>query len=281
MDVGQGQAVLLEWQGGRMVIDGGGFAAGSFDPGRQILAPALTDNRPPELDYIVNTHPDTDHLRGLLDLMDRFRVAAFVRARAEQGNSPDTEKRDALLTARGIPLRLAGAGDRLELTPGLVLEVLHPPASVPDSGSNNNSLVLRLTRNGRGLALLCGDLEKPGLRRLLAAAPKPEAEVLVIPHHGSGGSFSPELYDAGKPGLALVSCAYGNQWHFPDRKVRAALAARGIPLLDTARHGQIGVSWDGDGRMTVHTARPRGEGETEALRAAAVEGVRVRSAGIP
>ena len=257
MDVGQGQAVVLEWPEGRAVIDGGGFASGSFDTGRHILAPALTDNYPPELAWVVNTHPDTDHLRGLLDLLERFRVGGFVRAEAESGKGADAARRDKLLLAQRTPTRQLKAGDRLILAPDLRLDILHPAAERSGASSNSNSLVLRLVWQGKGLALICGDVEKPGLKRLRASDAALMADVLIVPHHGSAGSLDPQLYDAVRPKLALASCGYGNQWNFPSAKVRDALAARSIPLHTTADQGQIEVEWQRDGGIKTRFARER------------------------
>lgn len=255
MDVGQGQAVVLEWPGGRAIIDGGGFASGNFDTGRHILAPALTDNHPPELDWLVNTHPDTDHLRGLLDLLDRFRVGGFVRAEAESGKGADAARRDKLLIARRTPTRQLKAGESLILDSNLRLDVLHPSAKRSGASSNSNSLVLRLVWQGKGLALICGDVEKTGLRQLRTSDVTLTADVLIVPHHGSAGSLDPQLYDTVRPKLALASCGYGNQWNFPSAKVRDALAARNIPLRTTADQGQIEVEWQRDGSMKTRFAR--------------------------
>jgi competence protein ComEC len=90
LDVGQGQAVLVEWSGlsghgskngnpsGRALIDGGGFASDTFDVGKNIIAPILTDNALPRLDLVVNTHPDTDHLAGLIYILEHFTVRQYL-----------------------------------------------------------------------------------------------------------------------------------------------------------------------------------------------------------
>ncbi len=331
LDVGQGQSVLVEWttgRPGRMLIDGGGTSSATFDPGRAILAPVLTDSAPPHLELLVNSHPDTDHLGGLLYLLEQFSIARY----AGNGDFPVpalATKEAGALSRSGLQKEIWAAGDTIALAPDLHLEVLWPPkntaspvsapgtgpsrgaisspAAVPAStpapatgnspdaepslpgaaeapparaeSSNNNSLILRLVWQGRGLALICGDAEQPALQSLIAghetsrtsasqpfspnsvpgqaqafahafehtAFPAPggslQAEVLVVPHHGSGKSHSPALYDAVAPRLALVACGYGNQWGFPSASVRSSLQARGIPLYSTARHGHIRVEW--------------------------------------
>ncbi|CAK7028941.1 MAG: hypothetical protein DELT_02698 [Desulfovibrio sp.] len=280
LDVGQGQSVLVTWQGqgrkkGRALIDGGGFGTGSFDVGRQIVTPVLTANALPRLDLVVNSHPDADHLQGLLFPLTAFSVkevalgpentrpAKTHPAKAHPGKThPDGQRtttktaaqRDTILQQRGITPRTVRAGETLTLSSDLVLEVLHPGETTGKS-SNDNALVLRLTLRGEPLALICGDIEKRGVRELLQTKAALDADVLIVPHHGSAGSFSPPLYDAVKPKLAVASCGYANSWHFPAENVREALRERNVPLLTTADHGQITVTWE-KGVMTVRTARP-------------------------
>ncbi len=271
IDVGQGQSLLISWQGidgaeGRVLVDGGGFApsassAASFDLGRQVVAPLLTANRAPELTWVVSTHGDADHLQGLLFPLASFTIAGFAQSVAEadpeQGTrSATVERKERILQARGIVPALWRAGDSIVLAPGLRLDVLHPRVGAAAS-SNNSSLALRLVWRDRGLALICSDLEKSGLRRMLADAAKQDlsSDVLILPHHGSAGSLEPALYDAARPKLVLASCGYANQWRFPAAAVRRALAERGIPLETTADRGQISVEWRQEQKPAVRFAR--------------------------
>ena len=118
----------------------------------------------------------------------------------------------------------------------------------------------RMGRIDKGLALLCGDAEAPALKVLLAETQKSSdgtpllasdsrpdsalaAQVLVVPHHGSGGSLVPGFYEAVRPELAMASCGYANKWGFPSPAVRNALRTLGIAFHDTAESGQIQVVW--------------------------------------
>lgn len=270
IDVGQGQSVVVSWRSkgarGRMLLDGGGFASPLFDTGRQIVSPVLTDNEAPRLDWIVNSHPDTDHLQGLL-----FPMNAFMLGRVASGPDPGPDpgpnmesaarptlavrQRDAILRRRGITPEVWRAGDAVALAPDLALQVLHPGADGQALSSNDSALVLRLVWRGKPLALICGDLERKGVNLLLKQKSPLHAEVLVLPHHGSAGSFAPALYDAAAPSLALAACGYANAWGFPARKVRDALANRAIPLATTAANGQIAVTWDETLTMQTRFAR--------------------------
>ncbi|MGJ3522006.1 ComEC/Rec2 family competence protein [Nitratidesulfovibrio sp. D1] len=254
LDVGQGQSVALDWGAGRMLVDGGGTASRSWDTGRRVVAPALTGNRPPRLEAVVWSHPDRDHLRGLLYVIDTFAVRR-VAGNGDPARGEDGARLSAILRRTGHREERWHAGQRIPLADGLELEVLHPP--LPEAAGaafdgNDASLVLRLTARDdndahgarRGLALLPGDAGDPAIRALLASGADLSAEVLVLPHHGGRRKLLPRLLDAVRPAVALASAGYRNRWGFPVADTRAALAQRGIPLLVTAESGQVLARWD-------------------------------------
>ncbi len=251
MDVAHGQAVLLETpQGRRALIDGGSLFSPRFDVGRDLLAPALSANHAPDLAWIVNSHPDRDHLHGLFYLIGHFRVGSFTSN--GDSNHKAAERLAALLKKRGLAHNTLISGQALDMGPDLRLETLHPPSGYKGS-SNNKSLVLRLMWKGKPLALIPGDAEQAALKRLTASGADLRAPVLILPHHGGISSFSPEFYDAVGARLALAS--NGPSPRYPAPEVRAALAARGMRLLETDKHGQILLRWDAQGNFSVEQAR--------------------------
>ena len=261
LDVGQGQSLVLEYPyGRRLVLDGGGLRTRQLDVGAAVVLPFLTFRRPPRVDRVVLSHPDTDHLRGLLYPL---RVAD-IRAFASSGfptDGPDFAAMTATLAARAIPAQTWKAGQRIVLHEGLALEVLHPAAGFAALTTNESSLVLRLVWNGVGLALLPGDAEKRVLDMLLEQDARLSggqglaAQVLLLPHHGSGKELSEEFYARVAPRLALASAGYHNQWNLPAPAVRAALASRGILLEVTAERGAVTVRWPNPDHFTLEGAR--------------------------
>jgi competence protein ComEC len=283
LDVGQGQSVLLEWSGlpsvdakdglrssGRVLVDGGGVAGDSFDVGKSIVAPVLLDNALPRLDMVINTHPDADHLAGLMYILENFSVRRYW-SNGDRA-APALEKREqAALRRSGLTRMTLQAGSRLELAPELYLETLWPDAAQPpgspgEKKGNDASLIVRLVWRKKSLALLCGDAESSTLRTLLAKIHAQSdnvsptglcnvregehnpnallaAQVLLLPHHGSAGSMVPGFYEAVRPTIALASCGYDNQWGFPAAAIQKALQRLNIPFYDTARYGQIQISW--------------------------------------
>lgn len=244
LDVGQGQSVFLQAAKEKsMLIDGGGSWNKEYDLGRHILSPALTWGRSPQVDTVVLTHDDYDHLRGLFYILKHYRIQRFVF----NGNWPqgwDGEHLKAILKKRNIPCRSVQTGDSLQLSETLQLQVLHPPAGYFADKDNDASLVLRLRHGRRGLAILPGDIENSGLTVLLGQKNSLQAEVLLLPHHGSRSSFNPAFYEQAAPDLGLVSCGYLNFFNFPHRQIRDYCIETDLPLFSTARHGQIAVTWN-------------------------------------
>jgi competence protein ComEC len=243
LDVGQGQAAVVEAPGGkRILVDAGGFHSDRFDAGEALVGPWLALGKPPVLETAVISHPDLDHSRGLPFLLERFGVERMYF----NGDWPEGEDRSRLESALrkgGASVTELSAGDRLDLGRGAVLEVLHPRQGFESADSNERSLVLRLAWRGRGLALLPGDIGERGVRVLLDSGRDLRAEVLVLPHHGSKGSASAALYKAVDPEMAACSAGFLNQFHFPSRKARQALQAQGTPLYVTGEEGLLRFSW--------------------------------------
>jgi len=261
IDVGHGQAVLLEYPGGRLLVDGGGSLSPFFDCGRSIVAPFLTDRQFPELDAVMVSHTDSDHARGLRWITEHFSVGALYWSpvSADRADAGEGLALREITRRNGIPERIVRQGDVLELGHDLKLEVLAPDIPegefVPDEkelSSNNGSLVLRLAYKDQGLVLLCGDMLAAGLRRLTKSGQALNAEVLVLPHHGAASSFQPCFYDAVQPELALASAAAYNHYDFPSHKVREEMARRKIPVFSTSTHGTFSLRWIlKDGRYSL------------------------------
>ena len=229
LDVGQGDSILLEFPDGRrMLIDGGGVAAGrflglrdesTFSIGEDVVSAFLFSRRIRRLDTIVLTHAHNDHLDGLFDVVANFQIGE-----AWLGMNPMIPPYQAFLEAlqeRRIAIRWVSAGDRIGN-----FTVLHPPADykVRKTAQNNDSVVLLLD-TGRQTALFTGDLE--------IAIKAPEfVNVLKVPHHGSGGTKLKV-----RSAVRVISVGANNPFGHPARS--------SLPALRTDQMGAIQVTLSG------------------------------------
>jgi competence protein ComEC len=221
LDVGQGLSVVVETANRVLVYDTGpSFRSGS-DAGLLAIAPYLRRRGVRAIDLLVVSHDDADHAGGATSLMTTFPV----RARAASGES---------LGSEGVIRCARGAWWSWD---GVVFEWLHPgPAHAPRD--NDCSCVLRI-RAGERSALLTGDIERDAEQELLREAPPGSVEVLLVPHHGSRSSSSPELVAVTTPRWALISSGHGNRWGLPATDVVERWRDAGARVLVSARTGAV------------------------------------------
>lgn len=251
LDVGQGQAVLLQSGAEAVLVDGGGFR--DFDLGGRVLLPALAAMGVRRLQAVTLSHADLDHCQGLLQLATYLTVDEIWSGAAW----PESTCWRRLRTVPGLTWRLLRPGDRAEVGEWR-LTALHPPSHW-QAEDNDRSLVLRAVARGLRV-LLPGDLQSRGERRLVAAVPPGSlrSDLLVVPHHGSRTSSSSRLLDAVDPRLAIVSAGVANRYHHPAPQVLLRLAERRIRVLRTDRDGLVVVTAQGQGRSRVRLpAAPR------------------------
>ena len=249
LDVGQGDAILVTTPDGRqMLIDGG--------PAATELNWRLGQEMPfwdRKLELVVNTHPDSDHLGGLVSLPDRFRVehtlVSDVAGSSELYHAWEKELAEIALTPT-----IGQAGAKLDLGGGVIATVLNPgPASAGLDEPNDHSVVLHL-QFGQISFLLPGDIEVPVEQKLVEREMPLRATVLKSPHHGSRTSSSEAFLEAVEPQLVVISVGEDNHFGHPSPEVIERYATYGLPVLRTDERGTIELITDGE-RLWVETAR--------------------------
>ncbi|HKA53865.1 MAG TPA: DNA internalization-related competence protein ComEC/Rec2 [Candidatus Binatia bacterium] len=254
LDVGQGDATVVELPGSQvMVIDGGGFASEDFDVGEAVLAPFLWSRKIGRVDMLVMSHPQLDHYGGLMFLAERFAPREFWF----NGERAQGERFQRLLSAldrAGVTVRaLCRETPEMRLAQVRV-HILHPPCRPAGFDTNNASLVLRLSYGVIDL-LFTGDIETNGERALLSADGTLSSEILKVPHHGSRTSSSKAFVEAATPQVAVASLGYHNRFAFPASEVVLRYAEQGARFLRTDEVGAITVVTDGRSYW-VETALP-------------------------
>jgi competence protein ComEC len=247
-DVGQGDATLVRDGARAVLVDGGGWSHGDF--GGRVLLPALNAHGIRGLTALVMTHPDRDHCRGLVDLASYLPVAEIW-----MGEGWEEECARQLAATPGTRLRILGGGDRGDLG-SWEWKVLHPSrgergGSEGQGTTNDRSLVLRW-RVGSLCALLTGDLEEAGERRLgKVAGPELPCRVLKVAHHGSRTSTTTAFLASVSASLAVISVGRSNPYGHPSAAALERLRRSRVPVLRTDRDGEIRLRPGPGGTMRI------------------------------
>ncbi len=230
LDVGQGLAVLVEKNQRGVLYDTGirwGKGQGAGSMAQVEILPYLMRNGI-ELDQVIASHDDLDHVGGVADMLHTFPQAVYT--------SPSFKNYYALQATNFRRECIKGKKWRWQ---GLDFSVLWPKKRVAKA-KNEDSCVL-LISDGTHRVLLMGDADKKVERQILAQLPK--IDVLQVGHHGSNTSSDPLFLQKISPKLALVSASRWNMWGLPRKEVRERFKEYAIPLLNTAEQGAIQVDF--------------------------------------
>ena len=242
VDVGQGDSIFLRsMKGDTILIDVGGKAtfgtkekwqeSSQTSNAEKTLIPYLQARGVSQIDYLVLTHTDTDHIGDLEEVAKCFKIKEIC---VSQGALTKSSFVKRLRTIK-CPVHTLKAGDKLPMM-GSNLQVLYP--NKVGDGGNNDSIVLYGKLLGSSF-LFTGDLEKEGEEELMASYPNLRASVLKAGHHGSKGSSSEAFLDQLHPSLALVSAGENNRYKHPNDETLERFKQRHIKVLRTDKDGAI------------------------------------------
>lgn len=239
LDVGQGDAILIEAPSGAQVLVDGGASGAVL---RELAAelPLLDD----DLDLVVATHPDTDHVGGLVDVLERYTVGQILLTENE-GESDAAQAFARAAEAEEADITMARRGQVWRLDASTTLEVLFPETDVSEMESNASSVVLKLSYGTHDF-LLTGDAPKRMEEYLvLAFGEHLESEVLKVGHHGSRTSTAEPFLAAVDPDYAVISAGADNRYGHPHVEITDALFNAGVTVLETAASGTVTFISDG------------------------------------
>lgn len=253
IDVGQGDSTLIEADGHFMLIDAGEKGQGP------VVISYLKEQGVETLDYVIGTHPHSDHIGGLEAVIREFNVKKVILPEKEH----TTMVFENLLTAiedKNLKITLPKVGDQYELGEA-VFKIISP---VKDYGDdlNNWSVGMELTY-GKNKFVLCGDAEKEAEADMVKQGILEKADVLKLSHHGSRSSSSSEFMDAVQPQYAIISCGKDNDYGHPHKEIKTMLKERNITYFRTDELGTIVIKSDGTNlivpKKRTSMAEPNGE----------------------
>ena len=245
MDVGQGDACLLNLPGGKhMLIDAGTAKA------ETVILSLLKEQGVTHLDYVIATHPHADHIGSMTAVLNNFSVDTLYMPEVS-ANTKTYERFLETVLSKNVPVVAAKVGVTITDIPHVTATFLGPVDNTDDL--NNASAVLRLSL-GEVDFLFTGDAEQPVEELMLTGGSPLDAEILKAGHHGSSTSSCSAFLSAVNPEIAVNSCGAGNSYGHPHQETLDAFARMGVTVYRTDQNGTIAITTDGK-NMDVKTER--------------------------
>jgi competence protein ComEC len=244
IDVGQGDAILIQRGSQQILIDGG--------PSSQIITLALGKVMPfwdRTIELVILTHPHADHLTGLVEVLKRYKVRQVLYPDLDY-ESPLFDEWLALIDKKNINYTLAQAGQQIKFSGGVILEVLNPQSpnlTGTESDIDNNGVVLHL-EIGEISFLLSADIMSEAEFELMASRANLTSTVLKVAHHGSATSTGEEFLAVINPSIAVISVGEGNPFGHPSLEVMERLKVKvgQENVYRTDENGTIELVTDGE-----------------------------------
>ncbi len=237
IDVGQGDSIFIEFPGGKTAL----IDAGEADNVGAVIS-HLHQRQCRMIDYLICTHPHSDHIGGMSEVLSSFSVGEVYMPRVEH-TSKTYERLLMQLKNLGLSVHTAKAGTVLSVEPGVDFVVLAPVSGNYEE-MNDYSAVLRLTY-GENSFLFTGDAEKISEQEILDSGSNLTADVLKVGHHGSSSSSHQAFLNAVNPTYAVISCGDNNEYGHPHKKVTRRLDGYGVTTYRTDLDGTIMAISDG------------------------------------
>lgn len=234
LDVGQGLAVFVQSDGHNLLYDGGDRNSSSF------VVAYLKDQGVTDIDYLISSHYDSDHLAGLIGCLNAFHVSAVIGSDYQHGSNLYQSFMDTT-AAEGLTVQHPAVGREYEL--GSATFTVLSPAAIGEN-SNANSVVIKFS-HGRNSFLLTGDADHNAEAAMVAAGLDLTCDVLSVAHHGSASATSYDLLQHALPEYAVISCGSHNQYGHPDRDTMDKLESMAIQVYRNDQQGTVIAASDG------------------------------------
>ena len=257
LDVGQGNCTLITTPSNQAIlIDGGGFSGrSSFDTGRLIIAPFLWKKGIHSIEYVILTHPESDHLKGLIYLFDNFSINGFIK-NSDKSQSTGYEKLIRICQKKDIQIVIP-TKDHQRLVAGSVelLFFLQEP-QMKGQNFNDNSLVTQLKYKNFTM-LFPGDILARRENQLVRQyGSQLKSDLMLSPHHGSQSSSTKFFLEKILPESVIISCGWHNRYGFPDKIVLKRYKDQGINVFRTDIHGAVQITSTGQ-QFRLETVKGR------------------------
>ncbi len=249
LDVGQGDAAVLELPDGKTVLIDAGTRYENFDVGRSVIGPFLWDRGINKLDVVIGTHPQLDHVGGLPWIVRNFEIGEYWGNGIER-TAKFYQLLRQVLHEQGLQERQAVSGDLILSSGGCQLWVINSSDAMSPTGLalkknsgtalNNQSVVTKLECGDHSI-LFAGDIEIDGMRRMRAEGEAIQSAILKVPHHGAKSSLESTWIRQVGAHDAIISVGKNNRFHHPLSEVLQAYKDQEAHIWRTDHHGAISV----------------------------------------
>ena len=237
IDVGQGDCTLIELPKNKVMLIDAGENGHEDEVMNYLDRCGIT-----KIDYLVATHPHSDHIGGMEEVVESYDIGEIYMPRAESTSWTYENMLDAI-EEKGIYINSAYNGKTIFEYDGVKADILSPEKNYQTDNLNNSSVVVRLIC-GKKTFLFTGDAEKV-IEKNIAENEKLSCDVLKVGHHGSSSSSAEEFISEAYPEYAVISCGEGNEYGHPHRETLELLDKTGTEVLRTDKLGTIVISTDG------------------------------------
>ena len=255
VDVGQGDSTfIITPKNKTILIDGGGSNTGSFDVGENTLLPYILDKGYNKIDLMIISHFDSDHVGGLLTILEEIKVEKVLIAKQEE-QSENYKRFFNIVKEKNIPVIVGKRGDKINIEKDLYLDILFPESEqIEENVINNNSLVFNIYYNNFSM-LFTGDIEEIAEKRIIEITNKSrlKADIIKIPHHGSKTSSTRELLEIVLPKIALIGVGKDNLFGHPSSETIDKLDELEIKTYRTDINGEIMINVNKSGIRRIRT----------------------------
>lgn len=245
IDVGQGSATLLQSENSGVLIDSGEREYGST------VVDYIKSCGIEKLDYVVATHPHTDHIGGLLTVLKEVQVDNVIMPKIASENVPTTKTYETfleLIAQKNIRAIAAKYGKEYDIG-RISLKILGP---VEQNSDLNNMSVICLANVNSTTVLVSGDAEKTEMRSVMNKNPNLSCDIMLMGHHGSKTSLEKSFLLSADPNTAIISCGLNNSYGHPNEETINYLKENGIDYYRTDINGNILIHcYDGGYEITT------------------------------
>lgn len=240
LDIGQGDAIFIQTPSGKqMLIDGG--------PSNIILSRLATEMSyfDTTIDVIAETHPDADHVTGLIPVLEKYKVGMILETKGV-GHTQVFDDMNAHINAEGAETHVAQTGDVIDFGDGVVVKILYPSSNyVAKKNDTNDASISVVVTYGDESFLLTGDLPSTEEPKLMGAGLQKNVTVYKAGHHGSKYSSGEQLLTYIRPEYAVISAGKDNKYGHPNPEAVERLTKYSKEILSTIDRGTITFVTDG------------------------------------